>query len=209
MLEYPAIVLSMNANKDTFESEVRKRCLIVYTGASLPDHTGESRKLGSDLKRMKRHLGDALYRAYLQSVLNKLQTKPPKDILELSSRILNELFVQYGSQSLPEWCQVTTMDRYIQTKHDKVKDELNAYIQHSPEARSENGLNVVLSLEDIHQIRKLQKDVPDYLIANVSGNKLVFLRDELEDFLGEPVFTRQKRKWWQKLWMNRLTTKNQ
>jgi hypothetical protein len=197
--EYPAVVLSMNADKDTFESEVRKRCLIIYTGASLPDHTGESRTLGKQLKGMKRQLGDALYRAYLQRVLNSVEAKPPKDILGFSSKILHGLFSEYSLESLPAWCQVTTMDRYISTKHDKVKSELNSYIHHSPEAWNENGLNVVLSLEDIHQIRKLQKDVPDYLIANVSGNKLVFLRDELEDFLGEPVFTRRKRKWWQ-LW---------
>lgn len=195
MSEYPVVVLSMNADNDTFASEVRKRCLIIYTGASLPDHTGESRKLGTQLNRMKRHLGDALYRAYLQRVLDRLEAKPPQDILEFSSKILNELFMQYSSQSLPAWCQVTTMNRYSQTKHDKVKDELNAYIQHAPEAWSESGLNIVLSLEDIHQIRKLKKDIPDYLIANVSGNKLVFLRDELEEFLGEPVFARNRSLW--------------
>jgi hypothetical protein len=193
--EYPVVVLSMNADKDTFESEVRKRCLIIYTGASLPDHTGESRSLGIGLRKMKHNLGNALYRAYLGRVLEKLEAHPPKDILEFSSKILVELFREYSDQTLPAWCHVTTMGKYIQTKHDKVKDELGAYIHHSPEAWSETGFNVVLSLEDMQQIKKLQKDVPDYLIANVSGNKIIFLRDELEDFLGEPVFPKRYRKW--------------
>ena len=192
--EYPAIVLSMNADKDTFESEVRKRCLIIYTGSSLPDHTGESRVLGSSLKKMKRQLGDALYREYMRRVIERLDQKPPKDILEFSSRILNEIFAEY-SDAHPVWGQITTMDRYVQTKHDKVKAEIGNYILHTPEAWSETGINVVLSLADIQQIRKLQKDVPDYLIANVSGNKIVFLRDELEEFLGVPVFAKRKKRW--------------
>jgi len=33
------------------------------------------------------------------------------------------------------------------------------------------------------------------LIANVSGNKIVFLRDELEEFLGVPVFAKRKKRW--------------
>jgi hypothetical protein len=32
LAEYPPVVLSMNAAQDTFETEVRKRCLVVYTG---------------------------------------------------------------------------------------------------------------------------------------------------------------------------------
>ena len=67
--EYPTTVLSMNADKDTFEPEVRKRCLIAYTGASLPDHTGEARRQAKHVNRIKRNLGNALYREYLNSTL--------------------------------------------------------------------------------------------------------------------------------------------
>jgi len=193
--EYPVVVLSMNADKDTFESEVRKRCLIIYTGASLPDHTGESRALGSKLKRMKRSLGDALYREYLRRVMDSLEAKPPKDILAFSSEILRDIFAEHSDAPLPAWCELTTMNRYVQTKHDKVKDELRSYIQHSPDAWSENAGNLVLRLEDIHQIRKLAKDVPDYLIHSVSGNALIFVRDEFEEFMEEPIFAKTRRRW--------------
>jgi hypothetical protein len=44
------VILSMNAGQDTFDAETRKRALIVYTGASLPDHTGEARRLGRRAK---------------------------------------------------------------------------------------------------------------------------------------------------------------
>jgi hypothetical protein len=199
LTEYPAIVLSMNADKDTFESEVRKRCLIIYTGSSLPDHTGESRELGTKLKRMKRHLGDALYREYLRRVIERIEEKPPKDILAFSSEILYEIFGEHTDGPLPSWCKITTMDRYVQTKHDKVKDQLLTHVQHNKEAWSETGNNLVLRLEDIHEIRKLQKDVPDYLIHAVSGNAIIFLREELEEFLGDSVFAKRSH-WWSRIW---------
>jgi len=52
-----------------------------------------------------------------------------------------------------------------------------------------------LRLEDIHQIRKLAKDVPDYLIHSVSGNALIFVRDEFEEFMEEPIFAKTRRRW--------------
>ena len=73
MKEYPPVVLSMNAGQDTFDSEIRKRALIVYTGASLPDHTGEARRLGRRVKQGKNNLGTALYWQYLKWMLSRLR----------------------------------------------------------------------------------------------------------------------------------------
>ncbi|MFZ4827883.1 MAG: phospholipase D family protein [Phototrophicaceae bacterium] len=192
--EYPVIVLSMNADKDTFESEVRKRCLIIYTGASLPDHTGEARKLGIKLKKLKKEIGDAFYRAYLGRVMEKLEPKPPADILSFSSEIIHDLFIEYSEGELPEWCQPVSMGRYVQTKHDKVKEELLSHIRHSPASWRQNGTHAILDLQDVQQRKKLQQDVPDYLIANTSTSKIIFYKEELELFLGEPIRP-QKQNW--------------
>ena len=73
MKEYPPVVLSMNAGQDTFDSEIRKRALIVYTGASLPDHTPEAKKLGRRVKEIKNSLGTALYREYLTRMLARTE----------------------------------------------------------------------------------------------------------------------------------------
>jgi hypothetical protein len=46
----------------------------------------------------------------------------------------------------------------------------------------------VLQLDDIHNARKLRKDVPDYLISNGSqGNVIIFHKDDLEHFLDIPL----------------------
>jgi hypothetical protein len=116
--EYPTTVLSMNADKDTFEPEVRKRCLIVYTGASLPDHTGESRKLARNVKRIKSKLGTALYKEYLKRSLDRLRDETPTDALQFSSEILHDIFVEHYAEPLPAWCRIVSMDEYGQGKHD-------------------------------------------------------------------------------------------
>lgn len=120
MKEYPPVVLSMNAGQDTFDSEIRKRALIVYTGASLPDHTPEARKLGKQVKEIKNSLGTALYREYLKRMLPRLcqEHEEPLDVLELSSSMLREIIAEHASAPLPAWCRVVTMDEYGRSRHD-------------------------------------------------------------------------------------------
>jgi len=182
--EYPALVLSMNAEKDTFESEIRKRSLIIYTGAALPDHTGESRQLGNRIKQLKRTLGTALYRDYLVRVFEALEDEPPTDILQFSSSILRDLFAEHSSEPLPAWCRVVSMDEYTQAKHDKVKTELAQIWEHNPLTWKIQGPTIILKLDDMHAARKLRKDIPDYLISPGSqGDQIIFQRGDLEAFL--------------------------
>ena len=101
--EYTPVVLSMNAGQDTFDSELRKRALIVHTGASLPDHTGEARRLGRRVKQIEINLGTALYKEYLSKMLRRLRRdrEEPFDTLEISSSVLREIISEYAS--LPDW----------------------------------------------------------------------------------------------------------
>jgi len=197
--EYPVIVLSMNADKDTYESEVRKRCLIIYTGASLPDHTGESQKLQREIRQIKNKLGNALYSEYLHRVLEHLNDQVPSDVLEFSSTILSDIFREHLSGQMPDWCRVTTMDTYMRGKHDKVKNELRELWLSSPKSWTERGSKLVLRLEDVHGVRKLIKDVPDYLVGGgSSGDGIMFNRAELESFLEIPL-RRGVQRFWQRL----------
>jgi hypothetical protein len=189
--EYPSTVLSMNADKDTFEPEVRKRCLVVYTGASLPDHTGEARRQAKHVNRIKRKLGNALYREYLKRSLERLHEEAPTDVLEYSSTILHEIFGEHCSAPLPAWCRITGMDEYGQGKHDKVKDELSQLLRYNPSAWSRKHNKIVLRLDDVHSARKLLKDIPDYLVDSGSrGDAIIFDARELEDFLGSSITPR-------------------
>ncbi|MDP9439262.1 MAG: hypothetical protein M3P49_11030, partial [Actinomycetota bacterium] len=100
--EYPVVVLSMNAAQDAFETEVRKRSFVVYTGASLPDDDPGARDLGRSVKRIKAGLGTAFYREYLRRLLPRLTgdgsegpTGEPVDYLALSSSVIVEIVSEH------------------------------------------------------------------------------------------------------------------
>lgn len=180
--EYPVTVLSTNADQDSFGAEIRKRALILYTNASLPDHVGESRRLANDIRRIRRDLGDALYREYARRALDTLRRERPRDVLSFSSKILSDLLAEHVEET-PFWCRTTSMEEYSRSKHDKIKDELLELMRYDPDAWSREGNKIVLRLNDL---RKLKKDVPDWLIASgSSGNALVFDAEQLEEFLGD------------------------
>ena len=194
MKEYPPMVLSMNAGQDTFDSEIRRRALIVYTGASLPDHTPEARQLGRRVKQIKNDLGTALYREYLGQMIPRLRQEELPDILEVSSSVLQEIIATHaGSPQLPGWCRVVTMEEYGSSRHDRVREELLQQWLHDPAAWSRRGDKIVFRSEDIHgTVAKLRRDVPDYLYGTGSkGNVIVFEADELERFLGVSMFQKK------------------
>jgi PLD-like domain len=197
MKEYPPVVLSMNAGQDTFDSEIRKRALIVYTGASLPDHTGEARRLGRRVKQIKTNLGTALYREYLMGMLARLrqEREEPLDVLELSTSVLQETISEHASGPLPDWCRIVTMDEYGRSRHDRVREELVQQWLHDPAAWSRRGDKIVFRSEDIHgTVAKLRRDVPDYLYSSGSkGNVIVFEADELQKFLGVSILSKKGR----------------
>ena len=201
MKEYPPVVLSMNAGQDTFDSEIRKRALIVYTGASLPDHTPEARKLGRRVKQIKNNFGTTLYREYLARMLTGLveEREEPIDVLELSSSTLREIISEHTGPAapLPDWCRVVTMDEYGGSRHDRVREELLQQWLHDPAAWSRRGDKIVFRSEDIHgTIAKLRRDVPDYLYGSgTKGNVIVFEAEELEKFLGVSILSKKSRSW--------------
>lgn len=186
--EYPVAVISANADQDSFGAEIRKRALIFYTNASLPDHVGESRRLANDIRRIRRDLGNALYREFARRALATLREERPRDVLAFSSEILSGIFAEHVEE-LPFWCRLTSMEEYGQGKHDKIRDELLQLMRYDPDAWSSEGNKVVLRLNDT---RKLRKDVPDWLIASgSSGNALVFDAEQLKDFLGDLPLNRR------------------
>jgi hypothetical protein len=192
--EYPPVVLSMNATtQDTFETEVRKRCFVVYTGASLPDDAPEFRDLSKRVSRLKHDFTTSLYREYLRSVLARLQQEPPADFLGLSSGVLQDLISEHGEGSLPAWCRATTMDEHRRGRHDKVREDLRQIRIFDEASWEHRGNRWVLRMPDHNAANRLRRDVPDYLLSTGNvGNLVVFDASELETFLGGDYFTQGK-----------------
>ena len=192
--EYPPVVLSMNATtQDTFETEVRKRCFVVYTGASLPDDAPEFRELGKKVSRLKHDLTTSLYREYLKRILARLKQEVPADFLGLSSGVLQDLISEHCEGSLPDWCRATTMDEHRRGRHDKVREDLRQIRIFDETSWENRGNKWVLRMPDHNAANRLRRDVPDYLLSSGNvGNLVVFNAGELEAFLGGDFFSRGK-----------------
>lgn len=184
----------MNATtQDTFETEVRKRCFVVYTGASLPDDAPEFRELGKKVSRLKHDLTTSLYREYLKRILAHLQQEVPADFLGLSSSVLQDLISEHCEGSLPDWCRSTTMDEHRRGRHDKVREDLRQIRIFDETSWEHRGNKWVLRMPDHNAANRLRRDVPDYLLSTGNvGNLVVFNASELEAFLGKDFFSRGK-----------------
>jgi hypothetical protein len=187
--EYPPVVLSMNAAQDTFETEVRKRCFVVYTGASLADDDPEAKELGKSVKSIKRELGTALYREYLDRVMAKLREEIHPDFLALSSGVLRDLILEHHRGDPPEWCHICTMDEHRRGRHDKVREDLRQSRTFDGDSWERRGDRWVLKMPDHNAANRLRRDVPDYVLsAGNVGNLVVFDAGEIEAFLGKGAF---------------------
>lgn len=188
LAEYPPVVLSMNAAQDTFESEVRKRCFVIYTGAALPDDAPEARELSREVKRIKASLGTAFYREYLRRIMTSLREEYPEDFLALSSGTIRDLLDEHlmEGSAKPHWCEPTSMDAHRRGRHDKVREDLRRSLEFDKDSWERRADRWVLRMPDQNAANRLRRDVPDYLLsAGNVANLVVFDAGEIEAFLGE------------------------
>jgi hypothetical protein len=181
--EYPAFVLSMNADDHTFPTELVKRCLMFYTQASLPD--GERAKdLHKSISNIRKQITTSLYHEYLKRIIEIIQSKGlPQDMLLFSSQILTGIMEEaYGK--LPEWCVPITMTEYKNKRYEKIKNELLSMYQNNRESWEIKRDTIVLKVEGF-EASGLKKDIPDWILKGGSkGGKIIMSRQPLEEFLG-------------------------
>jgi HKD family nuclease len=182
--EYPAFVLSMNAEDHAFSTEVVKRCLLFYTQASLPDDNPQAKHLYNSISQIKSKLSTALYREYTRRLLIILQSQGfPEDFLQLSSKIVVEIFKQALGE-VPIWCSVLSMDEYKNKRYAKIKADLTNLYYNNPSIWQVKKNEVILTVAN-YEVAGLKKDIPDWLLRPGSkGGILVLDRKPLEEFLG-------------------------
>jgi hypothetical protein len=196
LAEYPPVVLSMNADTQAFPSEVSKRCLMLYTNASVPDEPELTRALSRSTHAIHSRLGTALYRAFLVRLMEGLDAEDwdGLDLLHLSSRLLHDLFTEHAGEAVvPAWCAPIRMDEYQGRKYEKVRTELLKLWETNRKVWSVGHDEVVLSIEYVHDARALAKEIPDHILGEgTKAGNVVLRRAELEQFLGRRLTSR----WW-------------
>ncbi|MEW6579559.1 MAG: phospholipase D family protein [Chloroflexota bacterium] len=190
--EYPAFVLSMNAEDHSFLTELRKRCLILYIKASLPDNTLSAKELYNSVMAIQNRITTSLYREYLKRVLEQLSSGAlPQDVLKFSSGILTDIFDQAFSGPLPAWCSPLSMDSYTGKRYEKIRLELLKLYETQPTIWELRRHEAVLRLQHFEAFG-LRKDIPDWILKEGSrGGNVILDRHALEEFLGTSLRKRR------------------
>jgi hypothetical protein len=193
--EYPAFVLSMNAEDHSFSTEISKRCLILYTNASLPDNTETAKALFKSVKNIQQKISTALYREYMSRVLEKLEAHSPTDILEFSSTILSEILQENASSSAPHWCAPVSINQYQNRKYEKIQRELAKLYETNPAIWEVRSSEIILKVPQVESFG-LRKEIPDWLLKQGSkGGNIIMDKKAFQEFTRISL----KRSWWKLL----------
>lgn len=199
--EHPCFILSMNAEPQSFQDEVIKRCLMIYANTSLPNHKyALADSLYASVEDIRNRLTTDLYRRYLAVIMDKLDETPlPRDILQMSSETICELLDEYVDSPLPEWCRPVSWGEYADSRYERPTRRLDALL--APEnyrksvGEGEHGWSiqadsvVVWGKADLFGRTSLKGEIPDFLYDDTSsvGDKFVLWRKQTEEFLDRKI----------------------
>jgi hypothetical protein len=199
--EHPSFILSMNAEPQSFQDEVVKRCLMIYTNTSLPTHQHAlADRLYTSVEDIRNRLTTDLYRRYLSTIMDKLDATPlPRDMLQFSSETICELLNEFVDTPLPEWCRPVSWNEYADSRYERPARRLDALLAPENYRKSvsdgEQGWTlqaanvVVWEKSDAFGRTSLKGDIPDFLYDDTSsvGDTFVLWREQTEEFLGKKI----------------------
>ena len=199
--EHPCFVISMNAEPQSFQDEVVKRCLMIYTNTSIPTHKHALvDRLHASVEDIRNRLTTDLYRQYLGAVMDKLDSSPePHDILRMSSEIICDLLDGQVGGQLPDWCQPVSWNQYADRRYERPAKRLAALFA-SENYRKKIGEGeqgwtlqadtvVVWEKADAFGRTSIKGEIPDFLYDDTSsvGDTFVLWREQTEEFLGTRI----------------------
>ena len=201
--EHPCFVVSMNAEPQSFQDEVVKRCLMIYANTSLPTHKHAlADKLHSSVEDIRNRLTTDFYLRYLTAIMDKLDATPmPGDILRTSSETICELMGESVDERLPEWCRPVSWDEYAGKRYERPARRLDALLAPENYRKAvgdgeqdwtlQGDTVVVWERADAFGRTSLKGDIPDFLYDDTSsvGDTFVLWSKQTEEFLGRRIAT--------------------
>ena len=124
--ETPCTIVSMNARAGSVPDEIAKRCLLIYSSASLPSDD-ESSRIAMSNQLTAIEPTTHLYRRYVHEALERLHSGTgDTDWLLLSSRILSDLLRGAGHE--PAWARPLAWEAYASTRYDALREQLRSLL---------------------------------------------------------------------------------
>lgn len=211
MDEYPCFAISLNADVRSFKLEVIKRCMMIYTRASLPNNEVDVMEgLHESISQIQGDMTTALYRQYLKRADARTQAAIENDDnadpLELSSSVLVELFKENlpVGASLPGWCASVTTSEYQSSAYERPKRQLMQMLHTDnysgkhppPEGRWALSAGRIWIQAPFMQANRIKSEIPDWLLDDASsvGPQIALVKDAVDTFLA-PHSVKPKRGW--------------
>ena len=202
------MIVSMNAKAGGFTDEIAKRCLLIYSSASLPSDD-ESGRIAMSNQLRSIEPTTHLYRRYVRKALERLQAGSGEaDWLLLSSEILSGLLA--GSAFGAAWAQPVAWETYASTRYDVLRDQLRSLLdsarRHSsrppPDAEgwyAQGGkIWVRVGTNSFGRPDFEWRDLPTYMLHEHESRAAEFVLDAraVESFLDQKI----ARPRWRSLW---------
>ena len=203
--ETPCTVVSMNARAGSFPDEIAKRCLLIYSSASLPSDD-ESGRIAMSNRLSAIEPTTHLYRRYVHEVLERLGAGAGDvDWLALSSGIVSELLGGAGHH--PEWARPLAWEAYAATRYDSLREQLRSLLdatrRHSSRPpRDAEGwyahggkIWVRVGTSTFGHPDFEWRDLPTYMLHEHESRAAEFVLDlkATEEFLGHKLTGRRRR----------------
>ena len=197
--EAPCTIVSMNAKVGSFPDEIAKRCLLIYSAASLPSDD-ESSRIAMSNRLSALEPTTHLYRRYVHEALERLpSTLHETDWLLLSSQILSELLGGCGHDAA--WMRPLSWEAYASTRHDVLREQLRSLLdgarRHSsrPPADTEgwyaqgDKVWVRVGTNSFGHPDFEWRDLPTYMLHEHESRAAEFVLDlgAVERFLGQKL----------------------
>ena len=197
--EAPCTVVSMNAKVGSFPDEIAKRCLLIYSAASLPSDD-ESSRIAMSNRLSAIEPTTHLYRRYVGEVLERLPSNVQEtDWLLLSSQILSELLAGCGQEAV--WARPLSWETYASTRYDALREQLRSLLddtrRHSsrppPDTEgwyAEGGkVWVRVGTNSFGRPDFEWRDLPTYMLHEHESRAAEFVLDlrAVESFLGQKL----------------------
>ena len=197
--EAPCTIVSMNAKVGSFPDELAKRCLLIYSSASLPSDDESSRIAMSD-RLSSIEPTTHLYRRYVQEAIERLHSSVHEtDWLMLSSEILSGLLAGCGHGAA--WAQPVAWETYASTRYDALREQLRSLLdsgrRHSsrppPDTEGwyaqEDKIWVRVGTNSFGHPDFEWRDLPTYMLHEHQSRAAEFVLDlpAVENFLGHKL----------------------
>lgn len=133
---YPCLLVAMNADAREFSEQVRKRCLMVFAGTSIPEDNGDLRaELDAAVRPLHKRIGRAFYAEYLDRMSQRISLVGDGEwmdfdyLLESTSLIRTMLDENRGQDDdLPHWCKPVGWKVYDDTAWEVKRDQLKSLL---------------------------------------------------------------------------------